>query len=56
MLFKEFKETDMYKNAKHVEVCINGIESKICDEMDNLIVVGTGHMPNGYLLVDLVTL
>ena len=57
MVFKEFKETDMYKNAKqHIEVCVNGVESEISDDMNDFMVVGTGHMANGDLLVDLVTL
>ena len=55
MVFKEFKETDMYKN-KHVEVCVNGVESEISDDMNDFMVVGTGHMANGDLLVDLATL
>ena len=56
MVFKEFKETDMYKNTKHAEVCVNGVESEISDDMNDFMVVGTGHMANGDLLVDLVTL
>ena len=56
MVFKEFKETDMCKNAKHIEVCVNGVESEISDDMNDFMVVGTGHMANGDLLVDLVTL
>ena len=57
MVFKEFKETDMYKkNAKHIEVCVNGVESKISDDMNDFMVAGTGHMANGNLLVDLATL
>ena len=55
MVFKEFKETDMYKNTKHI-VCVNGVESEISDDMNDFMVVGTGHMANGDLLVDLVTL
>ena len=54
MTFKEFKETDMYKTAKNIEICINGKPHKVSDKMNNLLVVGTGHMANGDLLIDLV--
>jgi hypothetical protein len=54
MKFKEFKETSAYKSAKTFLVNVNGkdiLESKV---LDDLIVAGTGHKPNGALTIDLI--
>ena len=57
MLFGQFKELDIYKYAKWVEICINGepiIDINSIPDLDKLQVVGTGHKIDGNLLIDLI--
>lgn len=58
MTYGEIKETDAYLNATDVEVCVNGSdpieEMYYPEELDDLLVVGTGHHADGTLLLDLV--
>jgi hypothetical protein len=61
MTYGELKDTEMYSNAEDIDLCVNGGEpideeyfyvDEIC-LLDCLPVVGTGHMANGKLLIDL---
>ena len=58
MLFKDLKESDAYKNADDIFVCVNG-EDAIDEtyypiELDLLPVIGAGYSNNGStLMIDL---
>lgn len=62
MTYGEYKQTEEYLNAEDVDLCING-EEPIDEEyfyadefciLDNLPVVGIGHMADGTIHIDLV--
>lgn len=58
MTLYEFKQTDMYRSAEDVTLCVNGehyVEPEYYpDELDHLPVVGSGHSADdNSLIVDI---